>query len=153
MSNLTKFKLALMNACRDAVEQRIANAEKAMLSAQESANSEEKSSAGDKYETGRAMSQIERDRNAKQLAEAKNELAQLNKIDLNIEHQQAGTGALVVCAEDTFFIAAAVGVITVNKQKAIVLSPKAPLTQELLGKKAGDRITFNGRMLTIKSIC
>lgn len=153
MSNITKFKLALMNACRDAVEQRIANAEKAMLSAQESANSEEKSSAGDKYETGRAMSQIERDRNAKQLAEAKNELAQLNKIDLNIEHKQAGTGALVVCAEDTFFIAAAVGVITVNKEKAIVLSPKAPLTQELLGKKAGDRITFNGRTLTIKSIC
>ena len=41
-----------------------------MANAQESANAEEKSSAGDKYETGRAMMQIERDKAAQQLNES-----------------------------------------------------------------------------------
>jgi hypothetical protein len=39
-----------------------------MESAQQSANSEEKSSAGDKYETSRAMGHLEKDMHARQLA-------------------------------------------------------------------------------------
>ena len=41
-----------------------------MVNAQQAANEEGKSSAGDKYETGRAMMQIERDKAAQQLDEA-----------------------------------------------------------------------------------
>ena len=41
-----------------------------MVNAQEAANEEGKSSVGDKYETGRAMMQIERDKAAQQLDEA-----------------------------------------------------------------------------------
>ncbi|MDB5240215.1 MAG: hypothetical protein JWP57_840, partial [Spirosoma sp.] len=48
------LKQALHARCRHYVQQRIDTARQAMEAAQESANSESKSSAGDKYETGRA---------------------------------------------------------------------------------------------------
>jgi hypothetical protein len=57
------FKIRLFEHCKNEIERRVANFEYAMMDAQASANSEDKSSAGDKYETGRAMSQIARDMN------------------------------------------------------------------------------------------
>lgn len=145
-------KIALLQACRNAIEQRITVAEQAMLDAQQSANSEEKSSAGDKYETGRAMSQIERDRCAKQLAEARQELSRLNKIDAHVEYSRASAGALVVCDNHTYFIAAAIGAVTVNGQTILVISPASPLAQQLSGKQANDCIHFNERQFCIKAI-
>lgn len=147
-----QFKQQLHKACCGLIEQRMAVAEKAMKDAQESANSEEKSSAGDKYETGRAMSQIDRDRNAKQLTEAKKELAQLARLELNGLRDTCGTGALVYSDGNCYFIAAAIGQIEFENQKIIVLSPKAPLAQEMGGKKAGDLFTFNGKQCAINSV-
>ena len=50
----------LKNFALDLIGQRMTTAKEAMQQAQESANSEEKSSAGDKYETGRAMGHLQR---------------------------------------------------------------------------------------------
>src|SRR6478609_11532726 len=74
----------LFNACVEYVNLRIDTSKQAMADAQESANAEEKSSAGDKYETGRAMMQIERDKAAQQLHEAikrQQGLDQINNTD------------------------------------------------------------------------
>ena len=49
------IKFRLHAACQTFIEQRMAAAAQAMQAAQESANSDTKSSAGDKYETGREM--------------------------------------------------------------------------------------------------
>ena len=74
-------KKELFEHCKNMLLQRIADGEKAMLDAQEAANSEEKSSMGDKYETGRAMSQLARDMSAKQVFENKQELGFLLKLE------------------------------------------------------------------------
>lgn len=145
-------KIALLQACRNAIAQRITVAEQAMLDAQQSANSEEKSSAGDKYETGRAMSQIERDRCAKQLAQAKQELTQLNKIDENVVYKIAATGAIVVCEHATYFIAAAIGQLNVTDQTFWVISPASPLAQQFNGKTKGDMFTFNNKNFYIAEV-
>ena len=52
------LKDQILNKCREYVNVRIATAKQAMDNAQQSANEEGKSSAGDKYETGRAMMQM-----------------------------------------------------------------------------------------------
>ena len=53
------MKLLLLNTIKAQLDEKIQVALQAMKAAQESANAETKSSAGDKYETGRAMGQIE----------------------------------------------------------------------------------------------
>lgn len=48
------------------IEERITITKLAIANAQEAANSQDKSSAGDKYETGRAMGHLEKDMYARQ---------------------------------------------------------------------------------------
>ena len=62
------FKKALKTRCIEILEQRIDASYNSMQNAQAAANEEEKSSAGDKYETGRAMNHLEKDMHARQLA-------------------------------------------------------------------------------------
>ena len=73
-------KPALHALCHAFIEQRIAAARTAMQAAQESSSSETKSSAGDKYETGREMANAERDRNAAHMQQAQQLQAELARI-------------------------------------------------------------------------
>jgi hypothetical protein len=63
-------KVELIKACYDFINRRIETIQGVISAAQDSANDETKSSAGDKYETGRAMMQLEIENNSKQLTEA-----------------------------------------------------------------------------------
>ena len=140
-----------MATCKKLLLERMAHAEKAMKAAQESSNSEDKSSAGDKYETARAMGQLDRNMNAKQLLQAQLELVELQKMELQLS-TSAKTGALVICGTDLYFIAVGLGPISVDKHTIIVLSPKSPLALEMWGKKMGDTFSFNKRNLSITTI-
>ena len=62
-------KEVLLTSCHEVIDQKLLLAKQTMEMAQESANEENKSSVGDKYETGRAMAQQERDKAAVQLTE------------------------------------------------------------------------------------
>ena len=79
------LKHSLLHKCHEFVESRISNARNALDEAQQAANEETKSSAGDKYNTERAMMQIERDKHAAQLVEAQ----KLQKALYLQEHQAA----------------------------------------------------------------
>jgi transcription elongation GreA/GreB family factor len=145
-------KKTLFEACKNMLLQRIADGEKAMLDAQEAANSEEKSSMGDKYETGRAMSQLARDMSAKQVFENKQELANLLKLENTKTDKTIVQGSVVMANEKVFYIAVGLGVIDFNGTQVTVLSPKAPLANLMLGKKAGDIFELNKKQFAIEQI-
>lgn len=137
------YKQALKQFARALIEQRMAAANLAMDNAQQAANNEEKSSAGDKYETARAMGHLEKEMHARQLAEHMKELGMLHAIDVDTIHGAAGIGTLIQCAQVNFFIAAGLGKQIVDGKQVIFLSPHAPLVKLLLGKKKGDQFLFN----------
>lgn len=145
-------KKSLFEACKNMLLQRIADGEKAMLDAQEAANSEEKSSMGDKYETGRAMSQLARDMSAKQVFENKQELANLLKLENTKTDKTIVQGSVVMANGKVFYIAVGLGVIDFNGMQVTVLSPKAPLANLMLGKKAGDTFELNKKQFAIEQI-
>ena len=145
-------KTDIIEHCKLLILQRIAESQKAMLSAQDAANNEEKSSAGDKYETGRAMGHLERDRNAQQAAKAQEELLSLQKIDIKLKHTSVNTGALVSTTQGVLFVAIGIGTINIKDNKVIVLSPLSPLSVMIKGKKTGDSYMLNGVKHTIKKI-
>ena len=64
------LKDLLYQKCFELVENQILSSQKRIEEAQNAANAETKSSAGDKYETTRAMMQIEIENCSKQLAES-----------------------------------------------------------------------------------
>jgi hypothetical protein len=137
------FKTSLKKAGKLLITERIAMAKSAIDNAQEAANNEGKSSAGDKYETGRAMGHLEKDMYARQLAENIKELDKLQKVNTDIIYTIAQTGAFVRCSNHSFFIAAGLGKQLIDDQPIFFLSPYAPLATLLLHKKAGDSFLFN----------
>jgi transcription elongation GreA/GreB family factor len=123
-----------------------------MDDAQESANQEEKSSAGDKYETGRAMAQIARDQAAQQLAEAlklKNALDQINPTSTSTK---IGLGSLVLTDKNRFYISVSVGKLDIDGQSYVAISPQSPIGKLLLNRNVNDVIAFQNASQTILEV-
>ncbi|HEX9514428.1 MAG TPA: hypothetical protein VF939_28240 [Puia sp.] len=135
-NKLKQFALALIG-------QRITAAKESIEQAQQAANQEEKSSAGDKYETSRAMGHLQKDMHARQLAEHAKEQATLLRVNVDAVYPAATAGSFVSCKGIAFFIAAGLGKQITEGQPIYFLSPQAPLAKALEHKKGGDSIHFN----------
>ncbi|GGG62157.1 3-oxoacyl-ACP synthase [Hymenobacter glacieicola] len=138
--------------CLAYVQERIEACQAAIDAAQESANSETKSSAGDKYETGRAMAQNERDRNAVQLQQARQLLAEVQRINPDLPCDTVRPGALVATSMGRFYISISAGKLTVDGQDYFAVSGAAPVAAALSGKRAGEQAVFNGKPVQIRGI-
>lgn len=146
-------KTALFALCEAYVQQRINNARQAMESAQEAANSESKSSAGDKYETGRAMAQLERDRNAQLLAEAQKIVGDLARLNIEKKYETAQPGSVVTTNRGRFFISIGAGKLVSDGVDYVAVSPASPIGMALSGRKAGEMITFNKLAYNVQDVC
>lgn len=146
------FKNRLKRWALDMIGQRIAASREAIDQAQQSANSEEKSSAGDKYETGRAMGHLQKDMHSRQLAESVKELSLLHAIQTDAIYPVATAGAFIRTDNTAFFIAAGLGKQQPEGQSIYFLSPQAPLARAMQNKKPGDTFPFNGASVAISEI-
>ena len=149
MSNL---KEQLYKMCIAYVQARINDARQAVEDAQDSSDEDTKSSAGDKYETGREMMQQVADRGQAQLNEANKLMVALSTITYNTTHTRADTGSLVSTNNGNFYIAISAGTISVDAQNYFAVSPASPIGLKLNGKEAGDEFDLNGRAYHIESV-
>lgn len=147
-----EFRKALIEVCRERLNERLQVFEEAMLRAQDFANEQEKSSAGDKYETSRAMAQLEREMNAAQAAEVQNELQFLMKIDPDLRSNKIIVGSVIETSRALYFIGVGLNAINLTGTNVITLSARAPLSKALLGKQAGDVVHFNKMDIAIKAV-
>lgn len=146
------IKRQLLNQCKAYVDLRIITAKQSMDYAQQAANEEGKSSAGDKYETGRAMMQIERDKAAQQLEEALKLKSIVNYINPDIHHHKVMQGSLVITNSKKIFIAIGIGKMDVEGVSYLVVAPTAPIGKALIGLNVNSRITFNKELIVIQEI-
>lgn len=146
------MKQQLLTLLKTQFDTRVQAAQEAMQNAQDSANEETKSSAGDKYETGRAMAQIERDRHAQLFDQLRQERAVLDRIDPDFVFQRVGLGALVTTSVGVFFVSVSAGMVVVEGQKVIAMSPQSPLGASLMGKQAGDSFLFQQKKGIIEAL-
>lgn len=144
----TSLKHQLLHLCLDFQSKRAENARKAMDEAQQAANSEEKSTAGDKYDTSRAMSQNIRDMNAKQLQEALKDLGVLQQIKPELILKEIKLGSLVITSIGNYFISISAGQLKIDTDIYFAISTTSPLGQAMLNKQSGD--VFNFREQSIK---
>lgn len=145
-------KRELYGLCQDYLKKRIEAARQAIEAAQHSANNETKSSSGDKYETGRAMMQLEIEKNAGQLAESLKLKRTLDQIDLENKANSVQPGSLVITDREIFFIAISLGQVRLLDKTYLVISPASPIGQKLLGLKAGDTMTFQDKVRVVKEL-
>lgn len=116
--------------------------------AKESRDSDTKSSAGDKFETGREMMQREMDKWSARIDQNAISLNKLNRIADLPASTVVSEGSLVETDQETYYISIGYGKI----ESVYAISIESPLGVELKGKKVGDCVEMRGRIITIKSI-
>ena len=145
-------KPTLIKQCLEIMDKKISTIKETMAFAQESANSETKSSAGDKYETGRAIAQMERDKAAIQLGENLKLRGFLTQIKPESKTQKIELGSIIETDNGIFFIAIGLGIVQCMDQSVIIISPVSPLGQAFINQKLGARVGFNDRSYTILKV-
>lgn len=145
-------KDTLFRYCIQYVRQRIERTQDEIKTAQLSANEETKSSAGDKYETGRVMAQHVVEMNTRQLLEAKKLLETLSRISNRIPDAKIGAGSLVKTSSGSFYIAISIGKFTIDQTSYFIISPESPLGKLFMGKQAGDSIERGKESFHIQSV-
>lgn len=146
------MKAEILEKVKEIIEKRMDTSWQAMEAAKNSANEEGKSSAGDKYETARAMGQIDREMNGRMYEQAQQERLILEKINPQIVHANVSLGALVKTTMGDFFVAIGAGVIALNGKNIMVISPQAPIGQILMGKTENDTFEFRGKNYKVLSV-
>lgn len=118
----------------------------------ESTANETKSTAGDKYETARAMLQIEQDNIRHQLQEALEQQSRFSSIDWKETNHEVVQGCLVETNKGWLLLSVALGKTIIEGIPVIALSPQSPLGKQLMGRKPGDKIPINGFNYIIEKI-
>lgn len=134
------------------VESQLQTAEEVMRMAQESANEETKSSAGDKYETGRAMAQLEIEKGSSQLAEARKLKAVLEQLREPANAEVASRGSLVVTDLGNYFLSIPAGKLVVDGVTWFAISPASPLGSALMGARTGAAVPFQNKQIRVMAL-
>lgn len=130
------------------LEKSVEEARREYVLAKESRDSDTKSSAGDKFETGREMMQREMDKWSAQIDQNTISLNKLDRIADLAPSKVVSEGSLVETDQETYFISIGYGKL----ESVYAISIESPLGTVLKGKKIGDRVEMRGRIITIKSI-
>jgi len=131
------FKKKLKDYCVELLVQRLDTVDKLVTEAQESANNEGKSSAGDKYETSRAMGHLQKEMYLQQAQKIRHELLKANSTEIVLHPGIIKKGTVIITDKLSIFICVGLGKKTMDNRTVLFVSDEAPLYTLLQNKSAG----------------
>jgi transcription elongation GreA/GreB family factor len=146
------MKNRLLDLAKEKVQIRLDEATKAMEAAQSAANEDTKSSAGDKFETSRAMAHNDYNLYKRQWHEAMNDWQLLEIINPENSNVLVSNGSLVKTDIGVFFFCISVGVVQIDNQKVMIASLTSPIGEALKGKKTGEKFEFREKQIGISEV-
>lgn len=118
----------------------------------DSKKNETKSSAGDKYETGREMIQQVLSNLESQLSKFKQMKNELDTINFNNNSNVINLGSFVETDNNCFLISVAFGKINLTENEFYAISIHSPIGKALKNKKKSDIVIFQNKEIHIKNI-
>lgn len=146
------IKRELYKACQSLLRERMVRVQKNIADIEASLNSETKSTAGDKHETGRAMLHLEREKAGTQLKELEKKRAIINRIQPETVMVKPALGSVVFTSMGNYFIAISGGEIKIKDQTYYAISFNSPIGQLLKGKGEGEAFYFRNTKVRIIKI-
>lgn len=148
----TALKSELLAKCFEYIANRKERILSVIADIKESLNDEEKSTVGDKHHVTRAMLQIEQENSGRQLHQVEKLEDTLHKISLDHQSDIVHLGSLVHTTQASYFISVSAGAMEVGKETIYCVSVESPIGSLLLGKRAGEKIVWNDKEITIQEI-
>ena len=146
------IKSQLHSLCVKTLDQKINALQEEIKVMQNDAQEETKSSAGDKYETGRAMMHLEMEKLSSQLNEFLNARLILSQIDPAKNYPIIQLGSVILTSGQNYFISISAGAVEVDQKQFYCISPASPIGALLVGKKKGEQFTFRNQQINILEI-
>lgn len=144
------LKHQLLTHCREVTDQRITNLTNSLNDIKTARDGETKSSAGDKFETGRAMMQMEEAKLGGQLQEALKVRDTIDGIRPEVTTERIAAGSLVATNRGNYLLAIGLGKVRLNGAVFFCTSLDSPIGRALHGKVAGDSFEFNELEFEVK---
>ena len=146
------FKEQVYIQCMSIISQKIDDMQKTLDDLRDSIKNETKSTAGDKYETARAMLQIEQENVSKQMTDLLEQKTQLEKVAMVGASGTVIKGSLVKTDRGYLFLSIALGKVKAGDVMVVALSPQSPLGKQLQGLKVGESAEMNGAKYAVERI-
>ena len=115
----------------------------------EDAQTDAKSSAGDKHETALSMMHLEQENIVKKIRESLDLREVVKRIDENKNSDVVEFGSIVKVNTVYLFLAAALPKVTIADRAVLGVSMDAPIAKALLGRKLHDSFSFNNCDFTV----
>ena len=150
--DLVTLKIRIHEQCMRIALEKMQSLTTDIEAIQWSANQESKSSAGDKYETGRSILMLEKEKLTEQLMGVGKLKKALDLIDVNKLAVSAELGALIQSSSQYYYLSANFGLLTIDGHDVFALSALSPIGQAMLGKTVGDTCDFRDQKFSIQKI-
>lgn len=152
MGPIIPHRFALVARLRAGLEERRAGYAAEIAALDEAAARETKSSAGDKYETGREMIAQSRRLMEANLAEAEAGLEALGRMASAPAGDRVGFGSLAETSQGWFLFGASLGEIECDGVPVRTASLASPIGTALKGKRVGESVPWRGGALAVLSL-
>jgi transcription elongation GreA/GreB family factor len=149
---MSKLKEQLYIQCIEYLRTKEAEIKTAISEAQEAANSDTKSSAGDKFETGRESMQQEIDLNITRLNELNKQKIALEQIIPGQKGSVVMPGSVVRTNSGNYYVAISAKQVKADGVTYYAISIASPIGEKMAGKQAGDSFELNGKRIVIESV-
>ena len=150
--NYTQIKALILNRLNEIIDEKAAIIRTEIQLAHETRDNETKSNVGDKYETTREMMQLEIEKNLVQLHKFEILKNELSKIDVYKTNKKVEYGSMVITSENKYFISIGLGKIEIENDAVYCISLNSPIGKILNNKKAGEKVNFQEKSITITNI-
>jgi predicted RNase H-like nuclease (RuvC/YqgF family) len=136
---------------QEMLRDQIKDIQRQLTELQESSEVEEKSSAGDKFETHQEMLHQTRDILEKRLSSSRVMLAQLNAVPVK-ELQKVDEGALIQVSMGNIWVSIPMGKVVLDGVDYQLVSRDSPLITALWDLKKGQSADFRGKLIEVKDL-
>jgi hypothetical protein len=150
--DLKEVKVKLIELIKEDLKKKIQEMQRNFQLARESRNSDTKSSAGDKFETGREMMQKEMDKCSMMIDLYQNQWNTLDQIKLQNTSKLIDQGSLILTDKGNYLLSIGLGKIEVERESYFIISIDSPIGSLLKGKSIGDIIVFRDNNIKITNI-
>jgi hypothetical protein len=151
MKSPASIKDQIVEHCRREIQGRIDATRQSIDQLRRASLEETKSSAGDKYETGREMIQQEIDKLQGTLSVASNQLSILNRIEAGTADRMR-LGSLVVTDQGNFFLSVSAPVFRSGSSEFLPVSVTSPIGQQIMKSRVGNTFTLNRRAFKVLEV-
>ncbi|MCH7397006.1 hypothetical protein MM236_03360 [Belliella sp. DSM 107340] len=151
INSTDQIKPALLARSQEILRDQIKDIQEQLKNLQQSSEIEEKSSAGDKYETHQEVLNQNRDLLQKRLSSTKMMLNQINAVPVK-PIATVEEGSLLEVPMGKVWVSVPMGKVNLDGVDYLLVSKESPLISALWGLKEGEEGEFRGSKVKIEKI-